>query len=189
MRRRLTAFAVYMAWTNGHLPASDPRLLWSFPAHVPEWTFPTGVIGYASPVVAGDVVYIGTGLANGEGSMYGLRTNAMYHQGGDHATPVVSGRLVYVASGNDHVYALAAGNGHLVWDRTFANWFLQPGSGRRRHIRRQPGSPAVRDQRRHASAVVDFPGRWPGQPQPRRGRGSRVRGRRQRCPVRLRATA
>ena len=84
------------------------------------WSFPTGGIDTASPVVANGIVYIGSS----NNVLYALTasTGAMkwsYTTGGPiDSTPAVSGGVVYIGSADKKMYALNATTGALKWTVT-----------------------------------------------------------------------
>jgi outer membrane protein assembly factor BamB len=81
----------------------------------------------AGATVASGTVFVGTL----KGTFYALSavtghiewTYSAYHHGGIWSTPVADGGLVYFGSGNCHVYALKASDGHPIWNMPLNDWF------------------------------------------------------------------
>ena len=81
------------------------------------WRYPVEGNVFASPLVAGGIVYVG---AEG-GFIYAIEAATgdllwRYHAGGRYvSSPVVAGGAVFVGNDSDSVHALDAANGELIW--------------------------------------------------------------------------
>ncbi|MGD0978763.1 MAG: PQQ-binding-like beta-propeller repeat protein, partial [Candidatus Bathyarchaeia archaeon] len=83
------------------------------------WTYTTGSAVNSSPVVAGGIVYVGSGntvyaLNASTGALAWNYTTSSYVQ----SSPAVAGGMVFVGSNDTNVYALNASTGAFIWRYT-----------------------------------------------------------------------
>lgn len=82
-----------------------------------SWTFETGGKIRTTPVLAGDLVYVGSR----DGNVYAVDTDSgdevwRFETGGKvDSSPAVADGVLYVGSADHHVYALAAETGEELW--------------------------------------------------------------------------
>lgn len=113
----------------------DTSLLREWPVEGPcmRWSYEGLGAGMASPVVAGDKIYV-TGIPDtlggvGRLSVLNLKGKLLWSKeyGGDftdlfagaRSTPTVAGELLYIESGNGKVYCLNSQTGEQVWSVDF----------------------------------------------------------------------
>ncbi|WP_273565853.1 PQQ-binding-like beta-propeller repeat protein [Maribacter halichondriae] len=81
------------------------------------WKFQTNDKIYSSPIIDGDILFIGSG----DNSLYAIDKNTgkkvwTFETGGAiHSTPLMLDNLIYFGSADGSLYALDKNNGNLVW--------------------------------------------------------------------------
>lgn len=106
---------VFAGGCNGRVRALDEH------TGALRWTLDGGTEGvYSSPALAGDTLFVGTdGLRQSALLAVDARTGDIVWRfptsGQVFSTPAVAGGAVYFHARNDHVYALRAANGSLLW--------------------------------------------------------------------------
>ncbi len=95
------------------------------------WHFATKNTASGSPLEVNGVVYFGSSLDNGPGTLYALRVSDgtqlwQYATDGYINTPAVANGIVYITSGAVKLAALRASDGHQLWKQSIDANLVQP---------------------------------------------------------------
>lgn len=113
---------------DGHYP--DVNLLKSWPANGPKmvWSYENLGIGFSSPVIVGDKIYI-TGLEGDNGYVYVFSDMGVFQRKflygkdfsssypGARSTPVIAGNLLYMATGHGELVCVDIISGQRKWSK------------------------------------------------------------------------